>query len=88
MNKIKSIPEEVFYFLLYIGNINMSNNQLSELPQTIMIADNLDILNLQNNMLYSVPHELSLCLKLKSLLVSGNPQKTVIIYLIFRSDLI
>jgi hypothetical protein len=59
-----------------IGQLNLSMNRLTVLPETIEMFSNLKVLDLSRNQLESIKH-LSLCVSLQTLNLSGNVLKSI-----------
>ena len=76
-NKIKEINENCFDNLVSLVNFNLRDNQLDNLPKTIMKLQVLERFDLSNNNLSSLPVELGSIESLKQLLLVGNPLRTI-----------
>ncbi len=76
-NKIKEIDDNCFDNLVSLVNFNLRDNQIDNLPKTIMKLQLLERLDLSNNNLSSLPCELGGIECLKQLLLVGNPLRTI-----------
>jgi len=57
--------------------LDLSNNKISDFPVGVWGMQHLYYLNMENNELSSIPCEIALLPKMKSLLISGNPQRSI-----------
>src|SRR3990167_8793052 len=69
-NKIEFLPE--FSKFQYLTDLNLSFNQLSELPRSIGLLEDLRILNLSYNRLCYLPAEFSQLTRLETLNLNAN----------------
>ena len=68
----RQIPEEFFVNLSHLRELELSNNQLPELPASIGQLTNLEELSLYRNRLISLPPEIGLLGELEKLDLSNN----------------
>jgi hypothetical protein len=63
-------------FFIFFQKVNLSHNKLTELGQ-FRFLESLIHLNIEANELKTIPPELALLPKLKTLTAGGNPQRTI-----------
>lgn len=63
-------------FLLFIQILNISKNQIEELPSEIGALQNLKYINVSSNRLHSLPRSLGNCRKIESLDIANNKNLT------------
>lgn len=72
-NQITTLPDDFFPSLPSLMYLDLRNNLLTDIPQTIKYHHALTHLLLQNNKLTSLPNELGTVATLKVLQLNGNP---------------
>ena len=79
-NKLVSLPSDFCsVFRNALMELDVGGNKLTALPEGWRcMSPGFQSLNVENNQLASLPLELGLCVGLKSLMVGGNPQHTVL----------
>lgn len=79
-NRIASLPTDFCdVFAGALRELDLSGNRLTALPDGWRtMGPQFQSLNVENNQIASVPLELGLLTGLKSLMLSGNPQRTVL----------
>ena len=75
--QLTTLDDIDFTVLLSLVTLDVSNNKIATLPGSIYSSITLEYLSIENNELKEVPLELGAMPKLKSLLIAGNPQRTV-----------
>jgi Leucine-rich repeat (LRR) protein len=70
-NQIQFLPDECFEDFIALEELDLSNNQLTEIPNTSKIV-NLKKLNLENNLLRSIPKGFNKLINLNHLNLSNN----------------
>ncbi|XP_067893357.1 leucine-rich repeat-containing protein 40 isoform X3 [Heterodontus francisci] len=76
-NQIEYLGSEHLKNLSAISVLELRDNKLKSLPDEILLLQNLERLDLTNNDISSLPYVLGNLPKLKSLLVEGNPLRTI-----------
>ncbi|XP_062596866.1 uncharacterized protein LOC134258357 [Saccostrea cucullata] len=71
-NNLTTLPKEVFSTLKHLKIVDVSENILESLPETIGQCEFLEILRLQENNLRDLPMELAQCTNLQVLNISRN----------------
>ena len=72
LNKIDEICPEIFSNLGNVRELNLTRNQLQQLPEEIELMTNLTKLDLSNNLLEELPKSIQNMTKLKNIVISGN----------------
>lgn len=76
-NFIKEIPEQMLEKLVSIKVLDLRDNKIEKLPETISMLASLMRLDLSNNSISSLPTSLCTLAHLTSLQVEGNPIKSI-----------
>ncbi|GAU99513.1 hypothetical protein RvY_10505 [Ramazzottius varieornatus] len=72
-NQLEILPVELFHQLRSLTWLDLRKNQLEEIPVEIGMLQDLRCLLLNDNLLISLPNELSFCESLVGLHLAGNP---------------
>ena len=75
-NDLTSVPPAL---ILHdkLSEVHLQNNKLASLDAAFAEMTSLKLLDLSNNSLQEVPHELGYCVPLVSLLIDGNPIRSI-----------
>jgi hypothetical protein len=66
-----------FLVLQELQSLDLSDNKLQSLPDSIQFARNLQFLSLDNNSFREIPSVLGILPSLKTLMIQGNPQRLI-----------
>ncbi|XP_069126411.1 leucine-rich repeat-containing protein 40-like [Argopecten irradians] len=76
-NRIQRITTEHLECLKSVTVLDLRDNQLAFLPDSISLLEGLERLDLSNNDLPGLPFTLGLIVSLKSIVLDGNPMKSI-----------
>uniref|UniRef100_A0A914UW58 Leucine-rich repeat-containing protein 40 n=1 Tax=Plectus sambesii TaxID=2011161 RepID=A0A914UW58_9BILA len=76
-NLIEEVDDDFFRNMTQLMAIDLRENKLKAIPQSVLKLNALERLNLERNDISNVPPTLSLLPHLKTLIMSNNPIKTI-----------
>ena len=76
-NRLRDLPDDIFAEFPYLVSLDLRDNSLSKLPESLLSLKLLERIDLTNNNISGLPYTLGLMENLKAVTLEGNPMRGI-----------